>query len=542
MSTRSETAARLRSATVTGQTETKAFVSERTTAFVRLLFLFVIALYVIGFVASLVMLPNALELHLSVSKLIHLVAVFVTGTIWWWSRRRERPVATTRLLGLGTTVLVAIAVTSASLVVPANVPGLVMLFLASSLIALVLVLRAAIVPSPAAHAVWVGLPSTIALAVAGWHAYDGPVAHGVSQAFTGAGLGLFSGALFTAASAVVSRTVYGLRASVREAMQLGQYTLEHKIGEGGMGAVYRARHALLQRPTAIKLLPVEKAGDQAVARFEQEVQQTARLTHPNTVAVYDFGYTDDGVFYYAMEYLDGLSLEELVALAGPLPASRAVYLVQQVADALSEAHGVGLVHRDIKPANILVCQRGGQHDFAKVVDFGLVKEVQPKVDLGLTEANVVTGTPLYLAPEVLSTPDKVSAMADIYALGAVLYFALTGAPVFNGNTLVEICGHHLHTPPEPPSERLGTELPADLEAIVLRCLAKKPAERFEDIGGVRDALLACACAADWSRNQALGWWADNAEELKARRHDTLAHATTVAGGQMLTVALSRRGR
>jgi serine/threonine protein kinase len=230
-----------------------------------------------------------------------------------------------------------------------------------------------------------------------------------------------------AVATACSRVIYGLRREVRLARRLGQYTLEEKLGEGGMGVVYRARHALLRRPTAVKLLKGERLGEASLRRFEREVLLTASLSHPNTVSVYDFGRTPDGVFYYAMEYLEGLSLEQLVAEEGAQPPGRVVHVLRQVLGALAEAHGVGLVHRDVKPDNVILCERGGLSDVAKVVDFGLVKDLDAAD--ALSHEGMLVGTPLYLAPEAIRSPDT-DPRADLYSLGAVAYFLLTGKHVF----------------------------------------------------------------------------------------------------------------
>jgi serine/threonine-protein kinase len=226
-----------------------------------------------------------------------------------------------------------------------------------------------------------------------------------------------------------SGVIYGLRREVRRALRLGQYTLEEKLGEGGMGVVYRARHALLRRPTAVKLLKGDRLGEASLRRFEREVQLTASLSHPNTVSVYDFGRTPEGVVYYAMEYLEGLSLEQLVAEAGAQPPGRVVHVLRQVLGALAEAHGVGLVHRDVKPGNVILCERGGLSDVAKVVDFGLVKDLDAAD--ALSHEGMLVGTPLYLAPEAIRSPNA-DPRSDLYSLGAVAYVLLTGNHVFDG--------------------------------------------------------------------------------------------------------------
>jgi len=319
-----------------------------------------------------------------------------------------------------------------------------------------------------------------------------------------------------------SHIIYGLRQEIRQAQQLGQYTLLEKIGEGGMGSVYRARHALLRRPTAIKLVPPEKAGPKQLVRFEREVQNTAELEHPNTIQIYDYGHSPDGVFYYAMEFLDGIDLEELVDEDGKQPPGRVVHILDQACAALAEAHDKGLVHRDVKPANIFLCHRGGVPDVVKVLDFGLVKELATPG--GVTNVDMVAGTPAFISPEAITAPDSLGPAADIYALGAVAYFLLTGAPVFEGATVVEICSHHVHTAPEPPSRRAGIELSAELEGLVLRCLAKKPDERPDGVRAIRRTLRTLAEAADWDDDAAEAWWAE-VPRNKRERSDAVPSKT-----------------
>jgi len=311
-------------------------------------------------------------------------------------------------------------------------------------------------------------------------------------------------AVFTAAAN--SRQLYGLRARIREIGKLGQYTLEEKIGEGGMGVVHRATHAMLRRPAAIKLLLKDRASEKDQARFEREVQLTSRLRHPNTISIFDYGRTADGVFYYVMEYLDGLDLDRLVRAIGPIEPARVIHILVQVTGALAEAHALGLIHRDIKPANIVLTERADEPDVVKVVDFGLVRSLES----GTTEsvaANVVTGTPMYLSPEAISAPDTIDGRADLYALGAVAYFLVTGEHVFEGGTVLEMCSKHLLMPPIAPSARLGRPVPADLEAIIQECLAKERGDRPASAVALRTALLACADATKYDAPAARSWWA-----------------------------------
>jgi eukaryotic-like serine/threonine-protein kinase len=313
------------------------------------------------------------------------------------------------------------------------------------------------------------------------------------------------------ASVVISWIIFGLRAEVRQARRLGQYVLEQKLGEGGMGEVYRARHGMMRRPTAIKLLRGDRAGELNLLRFEREVQLTARLTHPNTITIFDYGRTDDGVLYYAMELLDGANLQRIVAVAGAQPASRVVRILGMVCGALTEAHTIGLIHRDIKPANIMLCTQGGEQDVVKLLDFGLVKEFQVDRDVHLTAGSSILGTPQYMAPESILKPDSADARTDIYSLGAVAYLLLTGVDVFEGNSIVEICGKHVHQTPEPLSAR-GIAVSSELEAVVLACLEKDPERRPQSAAELRRRLEACGVE-PWDGDRARDWWLEHQSQL-----------------------------
>ncbi len=329
-----------------------------------------------------------------------------------------------------------------------------------------------------------------------------------------------------------SRVIYGLRRAVREVRRLGQYQLESRLGAGGMGVVYRARHAMLRRPTAVKLLPQESAGEGSVKRFELEVRQTARLSHPNTVTIFDYGRTPAGVFYYAMELLDGLTLDAIVQTDGPQPAARVIHVLAQAAGALSEAHQAGLIHRDIKPANVMLCRAGGLFDVTKVLDFGLVKEIARADTTALTKADSLTGTPQYMAPEAITAPDSIDHRVDLYALGALAYYLVTGEHVFNGRSLVEICSQHLHAAPVRPSDRLGAPVDPALEALILNLLEKDRDARASSARDVLRRLEACAEHGKWTQTRAEEWWAS--------RGDATVRSASLPVSETIDIALEGR--
>jgi serine/threonine-protein kinase len=319
--------------------------------------------------------------------------------------------------------------------------------------------------------------------------------------------------LGTTLATITSRVTYGLRRQVAEANELGQYVLEERIGAGGMGEVWRARHRMLIRPAAIKLIHPEMSGDpeQLLRRFEREARATAALKSPHTVQLYDFGATEDGRLYYVMELLDGLDLDTLVKQYGPLPAERVVHLLRQVCSSLQDAHANGLVHRDIKPANVVVSRAGTTFDFAKVLDFGLVKlDAAGKAEgdgaRSSTESST-SGTPAYMAPEVVLGDTNTDHRVDLYALGCVAYWLLTGKLVFEGSSAVEVMFHHVHTPPVGPSARSGLPVPAPLEGLVMECLEKDPSRRPESAETVSNRLDAVSPARPWSVERAEHWWA-----------------------------------
>jgi len=456
--------------------------------------------------------PQAEEWGLHAGNRAFFAAAAALAAVWAACRRGRRSAESLRWIDATSLVLAGAALASFGV---ARLAFLDVTYPVVINVALALIARAVIVPSSAHRTLVVSVAAAApALALMGWNAARSGQGHDLGSPGA-ADVAIQAGWLFAAIllSMLASRVTYGLRAEVREARQVGQYTLEEKVGEGGMGVVYRARHSRLKRPTAVKLLSPAKVGPQTVERFEREVQITARLTHPNTVAVFDYGRTLDGVFYYAMEYLEGISLEKLVADDGPQPPGRVVHILRQVAGALGEAHALGLVHRDVKPANVILCERGGVPDVAKVLDFGLVKDHALLGAAALTQSDVIIGTPLYMAPEALTTPDRVGPRTDLYALGGVGYYLLTGVPVFTGHNTVEVLGHHLHTRPVPPSERRGEALPGSLDEVILSCLEKDAERRPRDARALQDALEA-AGVPPWTEADARAWWAASAAHAK----------------------------
>ena len=334
----------------------------------------------------------------------------------------------------------------------------------------------------------------------------------------------------------VAIAIYGshkitvLREEAMAARKLGQYQLKQQLGAGGMGEVYLAEHVLLKRPCAVKVIRPEQAGDPTtLQRFLREVQVTSTLTHPNTVQVFDYGQAEDGTVYYAMEYLTGLSLDDLVRAHGPLPPGRTIAVLRQLCGALAEAHGIGLIHRDIKPSNVILCSRGGVHDVAKLLDFGLVR-MQSTDDLGLTRQGLIFGTPTYMSPEQ-AVGTNLDARSDIYSLGALAYFLLTGQPPFRRDSVVQVLAAHIDEPVVAPRS-CRPDVPEDLEAVVLRCLAKDPGERFPDAACLEQALRACGSAGDWIESDAAAWWA----ALPARLEFNGSHVADPANAARMATA------
>jgi serine/threonine-protein kinase len=330
--------------------------------------------------------------------------------------------------------------------------------------------------------------------------------------------------LTTGLAALASRVIHRLRKEVSDIQKLGQYNIERKLGEGAMGVVYEATHGMLKRPTAIKLLRPEIADPESLERFRREVQLTAKLTHPNTVTIYDYGRTPEGLFYYAMELLGGATLTQVVEAGGPQPVERVVRILRDAALALNEAHEVGLIHRDIKPSNIMLARQGGVPDVTKVLDFGLVKNLGKIDDLEQTNTLSIKGTPHYLSPEAIQDPQMIDARTDLYALGAVGYYLLAGRHVFEGKTIMEVCLHHLHTKPLPLAEACSRQVPPELETLVFACLSKDQLDRPATGQELADALDRLQVAR-WTRAEAEAWWDIYGKDIAQAAHPVLTSAT-----------------
>jgi serine/threonine-protein kinase len=293
---------------------------------------------------------------------------------------------------------------------------------------------------------------------------------------------------------------------VEAAQRVGNYELLEQVGQGGMARVYRAQHRLLKRPTAVKIIDLAMTSDELLARFDREVRLASQLMHPNTVEVFDYGRTPEGQPFYAMEFLDGLTLQEIVERHGPLPAARAAHALRGIAGSLSEAHARGLVHRDIKPANVMLCRRGGEDDVVKVLDFGLVKDTRSPHTRDLTRALRVLGTPAYMAPERIEQPDSADMRSDLYALGAVGFYLLTAKAPFEGDSDLALAYRVVHTPAPRVSSVAAEAVPADLDDLIARCLAKSTEQRPASAAEVAAELDRLLVAAPWTNQQARTWW------------------------------------
>ena len=387
-------------------------------------------------------------------------------------------------------------------------------FMGLSWVAVWVVLFTVVVPTSPRRAVLTALASVSAVPVLiGLLIASGATSLRLSPAQYFFGL-VFPYLLVVCMAYVGARVVYHLGTEVKRARELGSYYLEEKLGEGGMGEVWRARHRMLARPAAIKLIRPSLAGDghagvseEAARRFEREAQVIARLRSPHTVELFDFGMADDGAFYYVMELLDGLDADSLLRRFGPTPPERAIYLLRQICHSLSEAQSHGLVHRDIKPANIFVCRYGEEYDFVKVLDFGIVGAAHGGADTNAvqTRENAVQGTPAFIAPEQ-AMGAELDGRADIYATGCVAYWLLTGQLVFTAENPMALVMQHIRAQPVPPSARTDRPVPRALDDLVLSCLAKDPAHRPQSARELSRRLAEVEGASAWTQERAREWW------------------------------------
>jgi serine/threonine-protein kinase len=384
------------------------------------------------------------------------------------------------------------------------------------ILALVMFARSVFVPSSARRTVILGILMGIPLVAAMywhylhvdlsiWKSFGYPARSDERVAASQAVITVMWWTLTVGLSALASKVIHRLRKEVRDIQSLGQYKLGRKLGEGAMGVVYEANHGMLKRPTAIKLLRPEITDRDSLERFRREVQLTAKLTHPNTVTIYDYGRTPDGMFYYAMELLSGATLTQVVNASGEQPVERVVRVLRDASLALNEAHNIGLIHRDIKPSNIMLARQGGVPDVTKVLDFGLVKNLGQIDDLEQTNTLSIKGTPHYLSPEAIQEPQGIDARTDLYALGAVGYYLLSGRHVFEGKTIMEVCLHHLQSKPTPLSEVGSLDVPPALEELIFACLEKDQANRPASGQELADALDKLKVAR-WTRMDAEAWW------------------------------------
>jgi plasmid stabilization system protein ParE len=429
-------------------------------------------------------------------------------------RRPPVPTPTAMNLGLAFEIVSSYAIAAAEFTDPITLEthrG----FLGLSWVAVWVVLFTVVVPTSPRRAVVAALASVSSVPVViGLMVASGATSLRLDPAQFFLGL-VLPYLLVVAMAYVGAHVVYRLGTEVKRARELGSYSLEEKLGEGGMGEVWRARHRMLARPAAIKLIRPSFAGngragvpEEAVRRFEREAQVIARLRSPHTVELFDFGVATDGAFYYVMELLDGLDAESLLERFGPIPAERAIYLLRQVCHSLSEAQSCGLVHRDIKPANIFVCRYGEEYDFVKVLDFGVVTAVRGPADTSSahTQENTVIGTPAFIAPEQAMGAD-LDGRADIYSTGCVAYWLLTGQQVFNAGTAMGLLVQHVETPPTPPSARTPLPIPGALDDLVLSCLAKDPVNRPQSARELSLRLAEVEGATAWTQDRAREWWA-----------------------------------
>jgi serine/threonine protein kinase len=458
------------------------------------------------------------------ANVMHFLSSSVMGALWAIARIRPWSLRALGILDGGSLLLAGVG-----LGLMAAQPDEKQLMAGLFALAVTMMARAVLIPSTAMRTFCLSSIASLPLLMVPWLFHQPAAVPGFPPgllrllSFMNA---LLWSTLSVALSTVMSRTIYGLRQQVKAASEIGQYTLEEKIGSGGMGEVWRARHRMLIRPAAVKLVTPRALGstpgrdpELRLRRFEREARATAGLKSPHTVQLYDFGVTDDGTLYYVMELLDGMDLDTLTTGFGPVPAERAIHFLLQVCESLADAHHNGLIHRDIKPANIVVSRVGAAWDFVKVLDFGLVKldsarQIEDRAPL--TNDNDLSGTPGFIAPEVVLGTDA-DHRVDIYALGCVAYWLLTGKLVFEGPAMIQVMYDHVHTPPAPPSSRSELPIPLELETLILACLEKEPAQRPSSASELQARLQAIPLATPWTRERAEHWWAKNARATSSTR-------------------------
>ena len=474
-------------------------------------------LWAVGLFVDLVMVPLAWGIELK-GRAVALEIAGITGGAWmyWYARHCTQPGRTKAEVSLGFLVFncIAVAILNTWIIPPTGDPTIYLSWIAPAI--LIFAMIAPVAPQRILITSLVAASmDPLAMLVA--YLLGDPVAS-VPQAIIRS-LPNYSCAVV---AMLPSRMLYRLGRRLREAQELGSYQLIELLGQGGMGEVWRARHQLLARHAAIKLVRPEVLGarDEAEARlllrrFEREAQATAALNSPHTIQLFDFGITAEGTFYYVMELLVGRDLETFVREFGPVPANRAIFLLRQVCHSLADAHARGMVHRDIKPANIYACRMGLEYDFIKVLDFGLVKvrDRAVKAETMLTLDHTTTGTPAYMAPEIILGEADVDSRADVYALGCVAYYLLTGALVFEAETPMKMLLQHAHAKPVPPSQRTELPIPRELDELVLACLEKDPNDRPQSAEELFRMAVGCTTCDGWNQGSARAWWKTHLPDL-----------------------------
>jgi serine/threonine-protein kinase len=481
-----------------------------------LMCLIIAGLWAANFILAHLILPAPTKMpDVAIVRLFDLVgAISIVASLglFWYTRGERSP---RRLLNLGLIYQLLIALSIGVLDWAYNPP------MGVSWIAIIILLFPAIIPStPRKTLVTALLAASMDPVGALFWKTAGQEIPGVEYVFINA----IPNYLCAAIAPLIAMVITGLGREVRRAREMGSYVLGDRIGAGGMGEVWQATHRFLARPAAIKLIKpdvlsamTKEQGDVLVQRFRREARAAANLRSPHTIQLYDFGVASDGTFYYVMELLNGMDLQTLVATHGPLPPARVIYLLQQACESMAEAHERGLVHRDIKPGNIQVCRMGQYSDWVKVLDFGLVKSHVSEVhEPGLTAPHTVTGTPAYLSPES-ALGEAVDQRTDIYALGCVAYWMLTGRYVFTGDSAMQIVARHVSSVPVPPSRYSTFDISPALDNLVLACLKKEPSQRPATARELCDRLGQCEVETDWTREDARRWW-----EIRMKPEDAVS--------------------